>query len=579
MALRATTTATSSSTGAILAFNPGEWFVTDDATGQDATIHVYALPDTNIDDFEYRIDGGTWTSLGGSTVGTYGITTAADKTQYLVELRSTNTDSQSWPSLPRQITTTAAGTVVTSNATLVTALNAATNGDTITLSSAWTEAAISISGYSFSTSNRVVINQQNGGTVKTSQITNCQGLEFVGVVFEHDNQGNGSIGTPSSANTANNWDTSSNIVARNCSFDCGPSEDRSNRTTAQLDERWAALRSISGTYTLDTCFFDRVRDGIGAFSNSIMAVDYTHFQYVYEDGATGSDPQIISWTYNSFTMSEGRNKRTFTYTLDSGAISAGDIFTKSVDGTEYEVLRILSAAGGSGVAEYNNYSAIPSGTFINQSQTGQISSVSMGGSNTGIHGDFFQPFKTSNNASDYEINMSHCYVYRSTAHDFTTIGQEQNVQGLLAQNDFSTNDRWYPLNVSYNIICGGQAIGLRVIGGGKTSGTQGTMNYNSVLWQPYQNGGSDLEFTVQDTTVSFNIGDNNSGGAVDDNGATGTSSVVSNVFVDGNGAGITNNFPNIWTYPQRLDYFAPESGQAVDTGSAGALTTAGAFRG
>ncbi len=105
------------------------------------------------------------------------------------------------------------------------------------------------------------------------------------------------------------------------------------------------------------------------------------------------------------------------------------------------------------------------------------------------------------------------------------------------------------------------------------------MTSNSVLWEPYQNGGSCLEFTVQDATVSYNIGDNNSGGAVDNNGATGTSSVANNVFVDGDGAGITNNFPDIWTYPQRLDYFAPASGQSVDTGSAGALTTAGAFRG
>ena len=51
-------------------FASGGWSVADDGTGGDITITISALPSDGgsaITDIEYQIDGGTWTSLGGTT--------------------------------------------------------------------------------------------------------------------------------------------------------------------------------------------------------------------------------------------------------------------------------------------------------------------------------------------------------------------------------------------------------------------------------------------------------------------------------------------------------------------------------
>jgi hypothetical protein len=79
-------------------------------------------------------------------------------------------------------------------------------------------------------------------------------------------------------------------------------------------------------------------------------------------------------------------------------------------------------------------------------------------------------------------------------------------------------------------------------------------------------------------TVQFNAGDNNLGGAVDNNGGNSGVTISGNVFVDGNNGAQALQYASPYTYPQTKAGFAPVPGSVVDAGSAGALTTAGQFR-
>lgn len=574
----------STNTGAILMFNPDEWFVSDNATGQSATLHIFGLPGANIDDIEFRLNGGAWTSVGAASVGTHQIATPADMIDYTIEIRGVNTDSQSWPSIPRRIRTTPPGTIVASNAALVAALSAAANGDVITLSSSWTSAAINISNHAFSPANPVTINQQNGGSVRTSDASNCPGIEWVGVVFEHDNAGNGAISNPSAATTANNWVAGSDMKARNCWFDCGPSEDGSRRTTAQLGERFEALRTNASPVELDSCWFIRARDGFVPTSNGhLQYVHHCHFEQMYEDAVTGR--AHWQFEYNTATLFEGRYERFWnSITVNSGSVQVGDILERDMGSGVKQIIQVTATDGSSVLTgEYNNYTPVPTtgNTFTNLSRAGSVT-LNVGGTGTTAskHGDFFQPLLDFG-ANNVQLIATHNFVYRKTNFDFTQIGQETNVQVILAQNDLAGTGFWYPLDIRYNVASGGQPWAIKLERAG-TATAVGYLSYNTAPWTEHLAVRTDIEFSsLNNVEVQFNVGDDNNGDAVDNISPASNTNITeaNNVYVRRALGHVAANYPDAYTYPQRLQYFAPAVGQSVDLGNAGALDTAGAWRG
>ena len=100
------------------AFTSGQWSIADDGTGGDATITITALPSDGgsaITDLEAKVGAGSWTSLGGTTTGTYGLTDAfTDGVSTNVLIRAVNAVGNGADSDTKSVTTTApaAGLVV-----------------------------------------------------------------------------------------------------------------------------------------------------------------------------------------------------------------------------------------------------------------------------------------------------------------------------------------------------------------------------------------------------------------------------------------------------------------------------------
>lgn len=115
------------------AFTSGQWSIADDGTGGDATITITALPSDGgsaITDLEAKVGAGSWTSLGGTTTGTYGLTDAfTDGVSTNVLIRAVNAVGNGPDSDTKSVTTTApAGLVVEQSAVV-------TSGGSITIGS------------------------------------------------------------------------------------------------------------------------------------------------------------------------------------------------------------------------------------------------------------------------------------------------------------------------------------------------------------------------------------------------------------------------------------------------------------
>lgn len=104
-------------TGVPDAFGSGDWSIADDTTGGDATLTVSALPTANgsaITDLEVKIGAGSWTSLGGTSTGTYALTDAfTDGVATDVLIRAVNGVGNGPDSDTKSVTTTTAGGGIT----------------------------------------------------------------------------------------------------------------------------------------------------------------------------------------------------------------------------------------------------------------------------------------------------------------------------------------------------------------------------------------------------------------------------------------------------------------------------------
>ena len=90
-------------------FASGGWSVADDETGGDITITISALPSNGgsaITGLEYQIDGGTWTSLGGTTTGDYAVSGLTDNVEVDVAIRAVNAIGNGTASATKAVTPT-----------------------------------------------------------------------------------------------------------------------------------------------------------------------------------------------------------------------------------------------------------------------------------------------------------------------------------------------------------------------------------------------------------------------------------------------------------------------------------------
>lgn len=98
-----------------LQFSEEQWSVNNDATGGDITITITGLPENGgsaITALEYRVDAGSWVSLGGTTTGSYGVSGLTDTVQVSITVRAVNAIGNGAASTGKNVTPTAApGTV------------------------------------------------------------------------------------------------------------------------------------------------------------------------------------------------------------------------------------------------------------------------------------------------------------------------------------------------------------------------------------------------------------------------------------------------------------------------------------
>lgn len=450
---------------------------------------------------------------------------------------------------------------------LATALATATADDVITLSASWTD-DVDISSQTLT---GVTITGATGHTIDSISLSSVTGLTLSGLNVENDNSGGANWA--SSSDAAVSVTSSTGVVLMGLVIDCGPTETPlAQQTVASLSKRFGGFYISNSTVTVTGCEVYRVRDGLNA-NDSDMTVTGCDFVQIFEDAITGGRTH---WTVddNTATLFEGVYGKRFYGTI-TGVITAGMLLDNGLSGDSKKVLSVVNVAAGYVEGHYNNYRKPSISETFSDGLGNSIEITSDTSEFDGIHGDFFQPLLKAGGDSteNKRCYARRNYVYRTSDYTFDTLGQEQNVQGILAQLNGSAYNH-APLDISYNVIAGGQPIGITSNGG-----SNGQILNNTIIWSEYRVGGADISVSQStNLTISGNVGDNNSGGVIDDDGGNTNVTITDNVFVDGDNGDQLAEYGAIYTYPQTLVAFAPVLSGVVDLGDAGALTTAGVFR-
>lgn len=460
--------------------------------------------------------------------------------------------------------------IVTSQSELAAAASVAAPGAVIELAGSMQDVTLSLTGIAPAPPG-LVIRQAPGATVRKFDLQGCANLRLEGVIFEWDNQAGpnfGSSGFSADLASALVINTCTAIEVVQCQFDMDPAQNGGRQTVASLKKRPGAIRSTGSTGEIAYCTFTRVRDGL-VLKTGTWNVHHNQGRQIFEDFCTGD---ATHWTFddNRATLFEGSYIRSYTVNSTAGLI-VGEVYTKG-----NQVIEIEAIAGSTTLhGQINNYDLPGTGTFtgVGPAAGKSFNVTAAGGEVPGknIHGDMFQPLLLSGSAS-YQLIARRNIGYRSLPYDVTQVCQEPNTQFILAQRNGGTG-AWDPCIITHNISALGQPYGIKL-----QRGRNGNLDYNTVLWG--QRGiRSDIEFDhLTNMSVQFNAGDNNSGGAVDNNGGNTNVTIANNIFVDGNNGAQATQYANPYAYPQSQAAFAPVPGGTVDLGAAGALTTAGQFR-
>jgi hypothetical protein len=432
---------------------------------------------------------------------------------------------------------------------------------------------LSISGY---TKSAVIIDQEVGASVRSVVQTNCTGILWDGITSRYDNEG----GPDWAASHNATWQCSGGVLnLLNCTIDnaVGAADDGSKQPISTLRKRWGGVHVTAGGYLIMTGgSIQRVRDGV--VSNGSGAAIYgTRIRQVYEDCFTGTgDAWIIHDVLAS--MLEGTYVRLYDLTSTVG-LQVGEVYTKGS-----QVIEVHAIINGTTIqGRINNYDLPSVGTFNGTgAASGKSISVTADNGEAGglnIHGDFFQAYGASG-SHNISIDVQRNIAFRETPQITDAINQECNNQGIYLQRapSLSWSGRFHPATIRNNVIALGQAYGIKLQYVGLTGGSTSEIKYNTVLWAE-RGGRSDLEYNnCENCEISYNAGDNNQGGAVDDKGGNTNLTLTGNVFVDGNSGAQLANYNSPFTYPQSRFSFAAKVGSAVDSGAAGALNTSAAFR-
>lgn len=108
-------------------------------------IAISSLPEVPTD-IEYRLDGGTWTSLGETTTGTYAITAPAGSTSYTIEVRLVNATGNGQESTNQSVTS-AASTADSAWPSASVEVTGFAPTSAVTVTSAWPVAGIEVTSF------------------------------------------------------------------------------------------------------------------------------------------------------------------------------------------------------------------------------------------------------------------------------------------------------------------------------------------------------------------------------------------------------------------------------------------------
>ena len=456
---------------------------------------------------------------------------------------------------------------VASQSDLNTALSTATTGEIIEF-----VAGAQDGQFTYSTArdlSGVTMRSASGVTIEKLDLDSIDNLTLDGLNFAWNNRAGSDFGVGGDPKYCLVLNNLTGFIARNCSFDCDPTGGSGKQTIAIRAKRMGGIRSTSADGEIDTCTFTRVRDGMVMKSGDWNIHDCAGSQ-IYEDFITGD---ATNWTVddNTATLFEGSYVRNYTISSITGTLAVGDVFTSG-----NKVIEIHAVSGTDLDGIINNYtlpsaSNVFSGTGAAAGKSFTVSTDSGEVPGLNIHGDGFQPLLLTGSAKK-RLTMRRNFFHRSLAQVTDAISQEPLTQGALAQRNGGTGG-WQVFTMTHNVITVGQPYGLKV-----QQAEDGALSYNTVIWAEIGIR-SDIEIDgFTNMTVEYNAGDNNSGGVIDDNGGNTSTTIANNVFVDGNNGDQETVYVDPFVYPQTLANLAPVAGQAVDTGGAGALTTAGAFR-
>lgn len=109
-------------------FGGADWSVADRNTVDGATITITALPsngDSAITDLQYQVDGGSWASLGGTTIGAYNISNLAFNTAQAIAIRAVNAVGNGPASATKSVTPTGSAETDALNARFTTPMTTA----------------------------------------------------------------------------------------------------------------------------------------------------------------------------------------------------------------------------------------------------------------------------------------------------------------------------------------------------------------------------------------------------------------------------------------------------------------------
>lgn len=476
--------------------------------------------------------------------------------------------------------------VVATQGELDTALAAASSGNTIWLSTSWTDITATVSTGDYA---GITLKGQSGHAIKTLTLSGVTNLTVDGLNFSYDNSAGANNDDSISFAYLVLAGTTHSIEVRNCTFDGYPTaSDGSQQTEAEMDKRWTGIRTGTGTFTggtgltVSNCTFVRMYDGLSP-NNVPLTVDGCSFSQIYIDAITGLVNGLADtgkgWVINNndFTLFEGINKRRYTVS----GVTGGDPVADETYISGNKVIKVVSYDSGNFYVygAYNNFetpNTTETYTLSGGGKSFTVDAIASAATYDGKHGDVCQPIKNSG-SGNVPLTFTRNICRRTNAYDLTTFNQEQNVQGLLAQNNGGTIV-WNPIDVRWNMIAGGQSAGITIF-----DASNGHISYNAVIWQEY-NGASRSRFSLgnvdSSVTVTKNVGDeteSTSNWYKDDGGNTFTD--TGNLYVDGNDGSQDAAYHDWKTYPQTRAGLAPKSSGAIDTAGAGPMDVGGTLRG